>query len=907
MIVHFLQCRERKILPTLQHRPPHERRLNFQGKISEFSDDLNVLHGFGSKNNESLAQLLFGFFRRYAHEVDYERSVISVREGSLVSKEAKNWHQLQNNRLCVEEPFNTIRNLGNTADDISFRGIHLELRRAFDLIEQGKLDECCEQYEFPPAEERVWTKPTPQPVPILSRSRSQSGRSSKSNGSNGNGSGSSKANASGSKHRGSNGSSRRASSAAAPQKMSFYQMPLLSGYMPAVPTGKSGAGGQIHDHLYQQYQYLQAQEAHLRHQMQQQKAHLNPNRKMSTQLQSHMATMPKPQQVNLEGIRRNSNIEPPPLSAPLRAVQSYYYPTPPTPGRNMTGSTPKASSRSITNPPSPLIGTERPVMPDLRQGLHRSTSSDNHMSSARSRSQPPLPAHLPTGYIIGSRAARAQHGPPMTPSQGPIMTYNTLQDYQRAWLLQQRYAEMTAGITPAESPRQVPIAPDPVMEDRYAKEYIGYYVDQNHQAHPIRRDLFSRNQPPFPPWTDQTPRANGMPHSVSRIRADTTSSRTPSPSPSPASFSRTRSTSVYSTAPVPAVPLVAPGRATPTIPKPPTSHPNINGQPAIDDSSPVIVDGSNDTYDTDDGDYLSPPECGSGAATNGDEVSLSDGLAIDTPLTTSAATPSHDSLDTLDESLDVDNRIMPNVLQFGDLPVTAAVRNGPSPPREPAKQSAEQPCALSSMEVNSSGTHASGLGIDMNSLRLKDLPVPGPSSSSAATTPAPLLTGPALAATMKQGPLLSPVREIRTPSPATVRRIVPGVAPLNTGCNGELPYKNTASSSSKDKAPSSPAASASPRASTQMTKVVERSAPQNGGVSQDIAANTAKSPIMGSQSQWQEAKPSTVPPAPKSPTVASQGSGWQQTVSKKNKHRKKSSLSGSVTVFQGAEEERKGG
>jgi len=43
-------------------------------------------------------------------------------------------------------------NLGNTADETSFRGLHLELRRAFDLVSTAQLEECCEQYEFPKEE-----------------------------------------------------------------------------------------------------------------------------------------------------------------------------------------------------------------------------------------------------------------------------------------------------------------------------------------------------------------------------------------------------------------------------------------------------------------------------------------------------------------------------------------------------------------------------------------------------------------------------------------------------------------------------------------------------------------------------------------------------------------------------------
>jgi hypothetical protein len=172
LIIAFLQLREPPILPALHQR--HNLKLVKQdGTRSEFADDIPKLRGFGSKNKESLASLLFQFFRFYAHEFDYDKYALSIRMGKLLTKTEKKWHIGSNNALCVEEPFNTIRNLGNTADDTSFRGLHMELRRAFDKIAEGKFDECCEQYVFPKEEERIWQKPAPAPRPILLRSSSQ--------------------------------------------------------------------------------------------------------------------------------------------------------------------------------------------------------------------------------------------------------------------------------------------------------------------------------------------------------------------------------------------------------------------------------------------------------------------------------------------------------------------------------------------------------------------------------------------------------------------------------------------------------------------------------------------------------------------------------------------------------------
>nr|6YWP_A Chain A, CutA [Thermothielavioides terrestris NRRL 8126]6YWP_B Chain B, CutA [Thermothielavioides terrestris NRRL 8126] len=154
MIIAFLQLRDPPVLPALHQQ--HDLKLVKQdGALSDFADDIPKLRGFGAKNKDSLAVLLFQFFRFYAHEFDYDKYTLSIRMGTLLTKAEKNWQYLVNNALCVEEPFNDGRNLGNTADETSFRGLHMELRRAFDLIAEGKLEECCEQYVFPKEEERV--------------------------------------------------------------------------------------------------------------------------------------------------------------------------------------------------------------------------------------------------------------------------------------------------------------------------------------------------------------------------------------------------------------------------------------------------------------------------------------------------------------------------------------------------------------------------------------------------------------------------------------------------------------------------------------------------------------------------------------------------------------------------------
>ncbi|KND89190.1 Poly(A) RNA polymerase cid13 [Tolypocladium ophioglossoides CBS 100239] len=171
LIIAFLQLRSPAVLPAL-HQLPYKMPKT-DGGVSDFADNLKKIKGFGNKNKSTVPDLLFQFFRFYAHEFDYDKHVLSVRQGKLVTKVEKKWNYQINNQLCVEEPFNVSRNLGNTADEYSFRGLHLELRRAFDLISVAKLSEACEQYVYPKEEERVWTRPPQQPRPVLVRSSSQ--------------------------------------------------------------------------------------------------------------------------------------------------------------------------------------------------------------------------------------------------------------------------------------------------------------------------------------------------------------------------------------------------------------------------------------------------------------------------------------------------------------------------------------------------------------------------------------------------------------------------------------------------------------------------------------------------------------------------------------------------------------
>ncbi|PHH54085.1 Poly(A) RNA polymerase cid13 [Ceratocystis fimbriata CBS 114723] len=176
LIIAFLQLREPPVVPSLHNKKYPRLPRKAGASESPFADDIAKMRGFGKNNKSSVGSLLFQFFRFYGHEFDYNKFVLSVRQGQPLTKKHKNWQHSLNNQLCVEEPFNTSRNLGNTADEYSFRGLHEEIRRAFDLVSEAKLDECCEQYVFPKEEERpAFTRQTFRPVMMRSSSQSHSG------------------------------------------------------------------------------------------------------------------------------------------------------------------------------------------------------------------------------------------------------------------------------------------------------------------------------------------------------------------------------------------------------------------------------------------------------------------------------------------------------------------------------------------------------------------------------------------------------------------------------------------------------------------------------------------------------------------------------------------------------------
>lgn len=726
LIISFLQTRNPPVIPVL-HQRPHQRRATTNGIVSSFADDIQSLRGFGHENKETLGELLFHFFRRYAHEVDYERNVISIRQGKLISKEEKGWHLLQNNRLCVEEPFNLTRNLGNTADDTSFRGLHLELRRAFSLIAEAKLKDCCEQFVFPAEEERIWEKPPPQPRPVLSRSASQSGRGGRG------GAGSMR----GGRHlnhqfRGPS-SSRRASSGASfgkynPPQGGHIGIPSREYFLQA-----QQAQYQLHDQLFQHYQMLQAQEQKLRlHLIQQAQA------QVMAQAQDHGQRRASQQAGTDEHLSTRRNYPDNLAFTPTLRPGMFLYPLQYTP----LSSTQQGTS---TNPGSPSL---TPIQLDTRRSLHRTSATDGPPGgSLRSQSQPArsIPSPLAMHGFPSSALSPTGSGSYFYVSHGHL---NSVAGHANA--SSQRVYDRGRPRPMVESP------PD----DSVPKEYVGYYVGG---SPPMDFRRFKSAPSPNRAYTNLVYEKRGMSPALGRLR-DT--SRSP---PHPNHYRHESEAVQYTphSAPFPLHVGNAPTQASPCV-----SH------------EPLIVDGSNGHNGLN---YSTTPETISHLVSMSESTSASDDHSYDTPAT-SSDTQSQELLDSLPLDLIQQQRYQQQLLDLHSQAQIARLNNERMMNGISSLRTATSISPAAAMVQHESLTHGKQASSHADSFIYSE----GASSSTPAQTVHPCASLHAASQQVNGSsnaifenssieprhngastalPLMSPVSELRAPSPTTSRKI----------------------------------------------------------------------------------------------------------------------------------------
>ena len=431
LALNFLQTRDPPILPTLQQQPNLQPK-EVAGVNVSFDRTAEAYKDFGSRNKSSLGELLFHFFRYYGHELDFEQNVVSVRLGRCLSKVEKAWHLLQDNRLCVEEPFNLSRNLANTADNTSMRGIHLELRRAFELLGDGQLSSCCEQFVHLPDEVKsseIFVPPLSRPIiaqpPIQplrgGRNAPRGGRNTTSLG------------------RSSNG--RRSSNPVARNTSYVRNVPfqMMTQEQQLQQQQQQYA---LHDQLFQQYRYLQAQEQELRLQLYHQSLHQRGL--MAAYGQGHGQYSSQDDSAD-----QSNGVNRAPLSAPL--YQSGFLRSPYLPASQL-------SQGVSTNPPSPRLSSG---IADSRRYSRRTSLTQSSMGgSLRAQSQPARAVPLTTlGHVYRPDIASLQDS---SLGRRPSASSTSL-------------AEGHAGSTGSSHSIASPLY-DPV---RRPAEYLGYYVGQS--------------------------------------------------------------------------------------------------------------------------------------------------------------------------------------------------------------------------------------------------------------------------------------------------------------------------------------------------------------------------------------------------------------------------------------------
>ncbi|CAM6092147.1 unnamed protein product [Calypogeia fissa] len=148
MCIHFLQQRKPAILPCLQEMRP-TYRVTVGNIDCAYYDQVETLQNFGSGNMETLGELLTSFFEYWAFRHDYNRAVISVRTGGYLSKDEKEWtRRIGNERhlICIEDPLETVHDLGRVVDRHSIRVLRDEFHRAAKILRHD-LNPCITLFE----------------------------------------------------------------------------------------------------------------------------------------------------------------------------------------------------------------------------------------------------------------------------------------------------------------------------------------------------------------------------------------------------------------------------------------------------------------------------------------------------------------------------------------------------------------------------------------------------------------------------------------------------------------------------------------------------------------------------------------------------------------------------------------
>ena len=129
--INFLQCMDIPILPNLS-KQDGSRIVTIQGKQYDVSMDSCETVKLPKVNEKSVAEILVDFFAFLANNWPWNKFVVSVREGKMITREKKNWQhkkpyanelvgssediRLGKHSLPVEDPFDQVRDLSIVLD-----------------------------------------------------------------------------------------------------------------------------------------------------------------------------------------------------------------------------------------------------------------------------------------------------------------------------------------------------------------------------------------------------------------------------------------------------------------------------------------------------------------------------------------------------------------------------------------------------------------------------------------------------------------------------------------------------------------------------------------------------------------------------------------------------------------------
>ena len=158
LVIHYLQAIEPPVLPCLQKMSP--QRYNIDINIDE---ERNIWRQppikWQSKNNNSLKQLMKGFFRYFGYVFRYDQHIISIREGKVLNRiyhrssssstttssgggggnEGDNLAIQWNSLMCVEEPFNRSNTTRCVKDYSTFERIKELLRMSSNALKGNRI------------------------------------------------------------------------------------------------------------------------------------------------------------------------------------------------------------------------------------------------------------------------------------------------------------------------------------------------------------------------------------------------------------------------------------------------------------------------------------------------------------------------------------------------------------------------------------------------------------------------------------------------------------------------------------------------------------------------------------------------------------------------------------------------